>query len=86
MNLSISDFKGELLVVSQFTLAADLSQGRRPSFLKAKEPKEAEKLYDLFTEKLKEFMNENNYKPGEYGLLSSLGPGFSSELVLFMTL
>lgn len=35
---------------------------------------------------LKEYMQENNYKPGEYGLLSALGPGFSSELVLFMTL
>ncbi len=53
MNRSILDVKGELLVVSQFTLTADLTFGRRPSFIKAKEPKEAEKLYDLFVEKLK---------------------------------
>ncbi len=48
MNKSILDTKAEILVVSQFTLAADLSAGRRPSFIKAKQPKEAEKLYKLF--------------------------------------
>ena len=53
MNLSILQTGGEILVVSQFTLYADLSAGRRPSFLKSGNPQRAEKLYELFIEKLK---------------------------------
>lgn len=53
MNLSIGEVNGEVLVVSQFTLCADLNYGRRPSFIKAKQPKEAEKLYRLFVEQIK---------------------------------
>jgi len=45
MNRSILDVHGEILLVSQFTLCADLTFGRRPSFIKAKKPEEAEKLY-----------------------------------------
>lgn len=52
MNQSILETKGEILLVSQFTLCADLKKGRRPSFVKAKEPITAEKLYKLFCEKL----------------------------------
>ncbi len=51
MNLSILDVKGEILLVSQFTLCADTSQ-RRPSFIKAKNPAEAEKLYQLLISQL----------------------------------
>lgn len=54
MNKSILDTKSDILVVSQFTLCADLSSGRRPDFFPAKEPKEAERLYKLFVEKLRE--------------------------------
>lgn len=49
-NLSIKDVGGELLVISQFTLYADCRKGNRPNFLLAKEPKEAERLYEYFTE------------------------------------
>ena len=47
-NLSALDIKGELLLVSQFTLLADTRKGRRPSFTQAAPPNEAEKLFDQF--------------------------------------
>lgn len=53
MNKSLKEVGGELLVVSQFTLYGDCSKGRRPSFIKAAEPKKAEKLYQLFIQKAK---------------------------------
>ncbi|GAB5412184.1 MAG: D-aminoacyl-tRNA deacylase [Chlamydiales bacterium] len=52
MNLSLLDVNGNLLVVSQFTLYADTSKGRRPSFVDAAPPKIAEKLYEEFISKL----------------------------------
>lgn len=54
MNKSILDIDGEILSVSQFTLCADVKKGNRPSFIGALEPKSAERLYDLYCEKLKE--------------------------------
>lgn len=48
MNLSLLDTGGEVLVVSQFTLYADCSRGRRPDFIKAAPPQQAESLYDVF--------------------------------------
>ena len=54
MNLSVQDVGGEALVVSNFTLCADTSHGRRPSFTGAKPPREAEKLYELYMNCLKE--------------------------------
>ena len=51
MNLSLTDINGGLLVVSQFTLAADTNRGLRPSFSSAKPPAEAQALYDYFVSK-----------------------------------
>lgn len=49
-NLSLRDVGGSLLVISQFTLYADTRKGHRPNFLQAKEPEEAKRLYEYFTE------------------------------------
>ncbi|WP_273887919.1 D-aminoacyl-tRNA deacylase [Rubrobacter naiadicus] len=54
MNLSVRDTGGEILAVSQFTLLADTSRGKRPSFVRAARPEEAEPLFEYFCEKLRE--------------------------------
>jgi D-tyrosyl-tRNA(Tyr) deacylase len=54
MNLGIQDVGGAMLVVSQFTLYGDASKGRRPSFIGAAPPEQAEALYDRFVALLRE--------------------------------
>ena len=52
MNRSLVEIAGQALVVSQFTLYADCRKGRRPSFVAAGDPGEAERLYEAFTRRL----------------------------------
>lgn len=54
INCSIEDIKGAILLVPQFTLLADTSEGNRPSFIKAAKPELAQKLFNLLVEKLKQ--------------------------------
>ena len=65
MNKSIKDINGEVLVVSQFTLAADTSRGNRPGFSYAAHPEKGEKLYEYFTTKLQDM--DINCKMGVFG-------------------
>jgi len=53
MNLSLLDVGGEMLVVSQFTLLGDCRKGRRPSYISAAQPQEAERLYQVFIERVR---------------------------------
>ena len=54
MNLSLVDVGGSALIVSQFTLFADMSRGRRPSLLGAGDPARAEQLYEAFVGRFRE--------------------------------
>ncbi len=53
-NLSLREIRGEMLIVSQFTLYGDCRRGRRPSFTEAEEPASAKKLYEALVSRLKE--------------------------------
>lgn len=66
MNKSILDIDGEVLCISQFTLAADTKKGNRPSFINAMEPITAEKYYNLYCEAL-ESNGIRCVKKGEFG-------------------
>ena len=67
MNLSIEDVGGEALVVSQFTLCADINKGRRPSFINAAPPEMADNMYQQYCKKLRK---ENiSVQTGQFGAL-----------------
>ena len=68
MNLSVRDVGGEILAVSQFTLLADTRKGKRPSFVRAAPPDEAEKLFDYFCERLRE-AGAGPVKTGSFGAM-----------------
>lgn len=65
MNLSIQDINGEIIIVSQFTLAGDVRKGRRPSFSNAMAPNEANDMYLEIVKQIKSF--GINVGTGEFG-------------------
>jgi len=67
MNKSVTDVSGEILVVSQFTLAGDCRKGTRPSFDKAEKPKIANELYEYFTGLIRK--NGINVQTGVFGAM-----------------
>lgn len=66
MNKSILDIDGEVLCISQFTLAADTKKGNRPSFINAMEPITADKYYQMYCEALKS-NGIKSVETGEFG-------------------
>lgn len=65
MNKSVSDIGGEILIVSQFTLAADTAKGLRPSFTPAADPETGKRLYEHFIERVRESGLET--QTGQFG-------------------
>ena len=68
MNLSVRDTGGAILAVSQFTLLADTRKGKRPSFVGAAPPAEAEWLFDFFCERLRE-VGVDRVETGSFGAM-----------------
>lgn len=71
MNLGLEDIKGELLVISQFTLYGNCIKGRRPGFTEAARPELAEPLYEKFLEKCRSFGIKTEC--GEFGADMKVG-------------
>ncbi|MCP4156120.1 MAG: D-tyrosyl-tRNA(Tyr) deacylase [bacterium] len=69
MNLSLKDIEGEILSISQFTLASYIKKGRRPDFSNAEEPAKAENLYQVFNKILAQNIN---VEQGVFGAMMAI--------------
>lgn len=65
LNLSVKDIKGELLIVSNFTIYGNTKKGRRPSYTDSAKANEAQEIYNLFLQKLKD--TNIRFETGEFG-------------------
>ncbi|AVI51196.1 D-tyrosyl-tRNA(Tyr) deacylase [Pukyongia salina] len=72
MNLSILETKGDIIVVSQFTLHASTKKGNRPSFIKAARPETAIPLYEAFVAEMSTHLGKN-VQTGEFGAMMDVG-------------
>lgn len=73
MDLSVQDIDGELLIVSQFTLAGESKKGMRPDFINAMHPEKAIMYYEKFIEKCKNILGVSKVKTGVFGSKMKIG-------------
>ncbi len=71
MNMSISDVKGDMLIISQFTLHAKTKKGNRPSYIDAAKPEVAIPLYENFISKMSALLNKP-VQTGEFGAMMNV--------------
>ncbi len=72
MNISVQDIKGEVLIISQFTLYGETVRGNRPSFIEAAKPDEAIPLYEEFIERMIYNLGDDKVKTGIFGAMMNV--------------
>lgn len=83
MNLDVIQSRGELLVVSQFTLHAGTKKGNRPSFIKAARPEKAIPLYELFVERLSQDTSQK-VQTGSFGAMMQVSLVNEGPVTIFI--
>lgn len=83
MNLSVEEVRGDIIVVSQFTLHASTKKGNRPSFIKAAKPADAERYYELFVTKL-ESVFSGSVQTGVFGAMMDVNLVNDGPVTIFI--